>query len=77
MALTLDECDAMVAAAERAGSRLVVGHSHGFDYRQLAATIAAQGARRGPELPGARGVEQPGKLQAHREDDRPSQAPQP
>jgi phthalate 4,5-cis-dihydrodiol dehydrogenase len=31
MALTLAECDAMIAAADRAGTALVVGHTHGFD----------------------------------------------
>jgi phthalate 4,5-cis-dihydrodiol dehydrogenase len=31
LALTLDECDAIIAAANRAGVRLVVGHSHSFD----------------------------------------------
>ncbi|MBM2812477.1 MAG: Gfo/Idh/MocA family oxidoreductase [Chloroflexi bacterium] len=30
MALTLDECDAMIAAVERAGTHLVVGPSQGF-----------------------------------------------
>jgi phthalate 4,5-cis-dihydrodiol dehydrogenase len=31
MALSLDECRAMVAAAQQAGRQLVVGHSHSFD----------------------------------------------
>jgi len=31
MALTLAECDAMIAAAERNGVHLIVGHTHGFD----------------------------------------------
>jgi len=31
MALTLDECDAMIAAAHAAGVVLIVGHSHSFD----------------------------------------------
>jgi len=31
MALTLEECRAMVAAARQAGVQLVVGHSHSFD----------------------------------------------
>ncbi|MEP7063654.1 MAG: Gfo/Idh/MocA family oxidoreductase [Betaproteobacteria bacterium] len=31
MALSVDECEAMIAAAERAGVQLVVGHSHSFD----------------------------------------------
>lgn len=31
MALTLDECDAMIDAARRAGVHLMVGHTHSFD----------------------------------------------
>jgi phthalate 4,5-cis-dihydrodiol dehydrogenase len=31
MALELADCDSMVAAADRAGVTLIVGHSHGFD----------------------------------------------
>ena len=31
MALDLDDCEAMIAAAEKAGVVMVVGHSHGFD----------------------------------------------
>ena len=31
MALTLAECEQMIAAADRAGARLIVGHSHSFD----------------------------------------------
>lgn len=31
MALSLDDCDAMIAAAEEAGVWLIVGHTHGFD----------------------------------------------
>jgi phthalate 4,5-cis-dihydrodiol dehydrogenase len=43
MALTLADCRTMVTAAERAGVRLVVGHSHSFDApiaraRQIVAT---------------------------------------
>ncbi len=31
MALTLDDCDAMIQAAERHGVHLLVGHTHSFD----------------------------------------------
>jgi phthalate 4,5-cis-dihydrodiol dehydrogenase len=31
LSLTLDECDGVVAASERTGMRLIVGHTHAFD----------------------------------------------
>ena len=31
MALSIDDCEVMVQAAERAGVHLIVGHTHGFD----------------------------------------------
>src|SRR5581483_7812494 len=31
MAITLDECDAMIDAAHNAGTHLIVGHSHSFN----------------------------------------------
>src|SRR5262249_60486108 len=31
LALTLADCDAVIAAAARAGCQLIVGHTHGFD----------------------------------------------
>jgi phthalate 4,5-cis-dihydrodiol dehydrogenase len=36
MALTLADCDAIIAAVERAGVRLIVGHTHSFDPQVLA-----------------------------------------
>ena len=45
MATTLDACDEMIAAANRAGVQLVVGHSHSFDAPiERARAIAASGA---------------------------------
>jgi phthalate 4,5-cis-dihydrodiol dehydrogenase len=45
MAITLDECRRMIAAAERANVQLVVGHSHSFDAPILRAReIIAGGA---------------------------------
>ena len=31
LALTLEDCDAVIAAAEKSGRELIVGHTHGFD----------------------------------------------
>ena len=45
MAITLDECRCMIAAAERANVRLIIGHSHSFDAPILRAReIIASGA---------------------------------
>ena len=43
MALTLADCDAIIAAVEKAGVRLVVGHTHAFDpaIRTMRAIIAS------------------------------------
>ncbi|HWN51549.1 MAG TPA: Gfo/Idh/MocA family oxidoreductase [Xanthobacteraceae bacterium] len=43
MALTLADCDAIMAAVEKAGVRLVVGHTHAFDpaVRAMRAMIAS------------------------------------
>jgi phthalate 4,5-cis-dihydrodiol dehydrogenase len=43
LALTLDECTAIIAATDRAGVRLVAGHSHSFDapVRRLRALVAS------------------------------------
>jgi phthalate 4,5-cis-dihydrodiol dehydrogenase len=42
MALTLADCDAIIAAVEKAGVRLIVGHTHAFDppVRCMSAMIA-------------------------------------
>jgi phthalate 4,5-cis-dihydrodiol dehydrogenase len=42
MAITLDECATMIAAAKRGGTYLLVGHSHSFDapYRRAGKLIA-------------------------------------
>src|SRR6266567_3937161 len=50
MAITLDECRTMIDAAERAGTVLVVGHSHSFDRpilrtREIIASGAVGGVR--------------------------------
>ncbi len=45
IALTLAECDCMIAAVERAGVHLIVGHSHSFDRPyQRAQEVIASGA---------------------------------
>ena len=45
MALTLEECRAMVEAARKAGKHLIVGHSHSFDAPiALARNLIASGA---------------------------------
>jgi phthalate 4,5-cis-dihydrodiol dehydrogenase len=45
MALSLDQCRAMIAAARRSGVQLIVGHSHSFDAPILhARKIIASGA---------------------------------
>jgi phthalate 4,5-cis-dihydrodiol dehydrogenase len=45
MALTLADCDDMIAACARAGTHLIVGHSHSFDLPYLRTrTIVASGA---------------------------------
>src|SRR5215467_13560243 len=43
MALTLADCDAIIAAVEKAGVRLVIGHTHAFDpaIRAMRAIIAS------------------------------------
>jgi phthalate 4,5-cis-dihydrodiol dehydrogenase len=43
MALTLADCDAIMAAVEKAGVRLVIGHTHAFDpaIRAMRAMIAS------------------------------------
>src|SRR5262249_50730071 len=48
LALTLDDCDAIVAAANRAGVRLVVGHSHSFDAPILRLRALINGGAFGP-----------------------------
>jgi phthalate 4,5-cis-dihydrodiol dehydrogenase len=48
LALTLEDCDAIVAAADRAGVRLVVGHSHSFDAPILRLRALINGGAFGP-----------------------------
>ncbi len=55
MAITLDECDAMIEAAARAGVHLIVGHSHSFNrpILRLRELIAQRRVRAGAHDPGA------------------------
>ncbi len=48
MALTLEDCRAMIDAARRAGVQLIVGHSHSFDLPILRTRQLAQSGRFGP-----------------------------
>src|SRR5262249_30239549 len=48
LALTLADCDAIIAAAKRAGVRLVVGHSHSFDAPILRVRELVAGGALGP-----------------------------
>ncbi|MFH5824635.1 Gfo/Idh/MocA family oxidoreductase [Georgenia sp. AZ-5] len=48
MALTLEDCDAMVTAAEAAGVVLIVGHTHGFAPGVLLLRELVQSGRYGP-----------------------------
>jgi len=47
MALSLEECDAMIAAARNGGVRLIVGHSHSFDAPVLRARQLIEGGEPG------------------------------
>jgi phthalate 4,5-cis-dihydrodiol dehydrogenase len=48
LALTLEDCDAIIAAASRARVRLVVGHSHSFDAPILRLRALVAGGAFGP-----------------------------
>lgn len=48
MALSLAECDTMIAAAKRAGVVLMVGHTNGYDAPVLAMRELTQSKRYGP-----------------------------
>src|SRR5258708_7526889 len=52
MAITLAECQAIIAAATAAGVHLIVGHSHRFDppIRRLRQILASRAARPIPTL---------------------------
>ena len=48
MALSVDDCDAMIRSCEEAGVALIVGHTHGFDAPVAAIREIVESGRLGP-----------------------------